>query len=308
MASASKKLASVSKDIGYISAYTLLRALPIKCSGWLGAVLGERVGRSKTAINKRLIKSIAHLNVLPEDSEEQRARYIQSIWQYQGQCRTDFAIFTRILRSGNRIQFEEQEKFFDLVDKKQPRPVIFLCLHTGNWELLGSYLHLLLNEHRGQSRKKLLQIFQTLDSKMEMFLAKFTRRKFKDCLITNSPTVGRKLIQHLKSDGYLNIFVDEYLGKQVYFPPFGREFPPKGNINNAIRLAKMTDAILCPLYLCNTGEAHYQIKMLEPYQEHIAELTKPQLADLKMRIADDCESVIKQYFDQWLYNIQLRFD
>lgn len=213
---------------------------------------------------------------------------VKQSWGNYGRVMAEFSVLQRIWKS-NRTTVEGLHHFTDA--KSSGRPVICLFLHVGNWEVIGPKLYALLGGDW-------IQIYQQLDCPIQAKIAERVRRPYAHSLITSGPFVGKKIVNKLKEGYTLNIAVDECVKDEVNTPSFGRPLSRHGNLNLALRLAKLTGATLCPVYATRPKGARFVLHVLPSIDPEI--MTSKGLDPFEV-IDKMIGSVIGQHLEAWYY-------
>jgi KDO2-lipid IV(A) lauroyltransferase len=170
------------------------------------------------------------------------------------------------------------------------RPRIGIFLHLGNWELAGPKM-LALGETSAQ-------IAQTLANPYRNRIAMSVRKVYADKLIEPGPMAGRQIIRSLKETGGLSMAGDEYMSGELLAPSFGRALHLDGNLGRAVRLAKMTGAIIIPYYCLRTKGAYFQLH-ITPYID--LDFAGEDYLEKGVQVLDDTITpIIVANIDQWL--------
>ncbi len=237
-------------------------------------------------VTRQLRENMVYLR--PDLNTFQIDDMVKCSWGNYGRVMAEFSVLRKIWRS-DRTTVEGLEHL--TLAKSSKRPVICLFLHLGNWEIIGPKLYDLLGGDW-------IQIYQLLDNRFKARIAERVRRPYAHSLVTSGPFVGKKIYNQLKAGYTLNIAVDECVNNKVNIPSFGRELPLTGNLSMAVRLAKLTKALLCPVYATRTKGAQFVVHVLPQIELDFKRLKSHEV----MRVLDaQLMSVIGQHLDQWYY-------
>ena len=273
-----------------------LRIMPIEVCSSIGCLLGRIIGPRHRNATQQLRENISRLR--PDiSSPQQMDLMVKHTWGNYGRVMTEFSVLRRIWRSDRT----EIEGFDHLTHAKSlGQPIIYTFLHLGNWEVLGPALYRLHDEH-------LIQIYQEIDDRYQLKIAENVRRPYKHALLTNTPFVGKKIYNKLK-DGYaLSIAVDAFVNNELNTPSFGRPLSLTGNLAYAVRLAKLTNAIICPAYVTRKKGARFTLHILPPVIFDFTDFNKTKLHLAIAQLDKLLDPIIRKHIDQWYYGSALHF-
>ncbi len=139
-----------------------------------------------------------------------------------------------------------------------PGPMISLTVHTGNWDLLAAHI-------KASTDRPGLGIYDPPDNPAQAALLKKARQSYMGEAISGEGA-ARGVFKHLtqKDRATLYILVDERRELQVWFPTFGRELMPSGNLSVALRLARKVGAKFLPFYLARTDGPYFDLHWHPP--------------------------------------------
>ena len=136
---------------------------------------------------------------------------------------------------------------------------------------------------------------------MKLRIAENVRRPYAYALITSKPFVGKTIVNKL-SEGYnLNMAVDERVNDELNTPSFGRPLRQVGNLTHAVRLAKLTNAILCVAYVTRTKGARFLLHIKPPVILDFTHFDKQALQDTVKQLDKQIDPIIREHLDQWYY-------
>ena len=173
-------------------------------------------------------------------------------------------------------------------------PIIFLLLHTGNWEIAGPKIGNLF-DNRG------IHIYQEIENYFQLKIANSIRAPFADHLIKPDASSVRKIYRKLISGHFLIIAADECINGKLNAPSFGRITSTPRNILYALRFAKLTNAVLLPIYTTRTQGAHFTVNVLPSIEFDFKQFNEADLQAAQMKIDDIMDNIIRQNVDQWYY-------
>jgi KDO2-lipid IV(A) lauroyltransferase len=266
------------------SLHWIMRALPIEVCSVIGSLITRHLLSNAKGIDARIKRNIRVLK--PGISCEELKAITRKWWNNKGRTTAEFSVLRRIWKT-NRVTI--QGRNFLSSAKLTGRPLIFLLLHTGNWEVLGQKLikegFIVLHTYQSEG----LNPFHRK-------IAANIRRPYKKHLITNNDSaVGRTILRRLTSGECLVIAMD--LGAQ--FPSLGRPLPTKGNLVQAIKLAKLSNAVLVPTYALRTKGARFDLHTLPHIELDFNGFNRQKLHEAVGLVDRTVEPIIRQHFDQW---------
>ena len=277
-----------------IAMHWLLRIFPIEWCSHVGYLMGRMIGPRHRKASEQLRKNIQKLR--PDvGSEKAMDAFVKQSFGNLGRVMAEFSVLRRIWAS-DRTTIEGLMHLN--AAKALERPIIFLFLHLGNWEIIGPKLYPLLN-------RRVIQIYQLIDNRYQLRIAENVRRPYAHGLITTGPSVGKKIYNKLRDGYHLNIAVDELVNGELNTPSFGRPQSLSGNLSLAVRFAKLTNAILCPVYATRTKGARFVVHIVSPVVLDFTQWDKAKLTSSISALDALMGSIIRKHLDQWYYNTAL---
>lgn len=282
----------------------LLRHLPLDLNAKLGAALGEAAGKYYLkGLTARVERNIALLR--PDLDPATVHQLALEQWRHVGRARAEYSVLDR-LYANRRLSVENDEPVRQFARGK--RAVIFLFMHTGNWELGGGHL--------ADLGFDVISLYKPVSNRFSQRLADRARQRLRELtessrssgkhryLDTNEPGAMRKVCKHLAEHGALCIAMDEAKGGQVRSPSFGRGQPPSDtNLAYAVRLARRYDAVLVPGWGLRQADARFSLRGGEPIA--VAD-TDQAAADALLALDSQLEQWIRANLGQWYMLHQLR--
>jgi len=263
-----------------------LGLLPIDVTSAIGASLGRQFAARNTVRDARVRHNLAILRPDLADPAKIDAT-VRRFWSNAGRAMAEFAVLRRLWVS-DRVAVTGMDNLE--AARATGRPRIGVFLHLGNWELAGPKM-LSIGETSAQ-------IAQTLANPYRHRIAMSVRKVFADKLIEPGPMAGRQILRSLKETGGLSMAGDEYMHGELLAPSFGRPLHLDGNLGRAVRLAKMTNAIIVPYYCLRTDGAHFRLH-IAPYVE-LDFAGENYLEDGVRRLDEVITPIIVANIDQWL--------
>ena len=267
----------------------IMRALPVDLCSYVGGVFGRILGPKHKNACIRLRKNIRFLR--PNISDTELDQVVKNWFENHGRVLAEFSVLRRMWKS-NRTSIQGIENMN--YAKNTRRPVIYLFLHISNWEIVGPKIAELFGN-------RLIQIYQEIDNCFQMKIANNMRAPYADNLIKPGPSAGRKIYKKLVSGHILGIAVDECIDGKCDAPSFGRPLPQSGNILFALRLAKLTNAVLVPVYATRTQGPNFLLNVLPGIEFNFNNFNKNDLLSAQIQIDRIIENIVRQHVDQWYY-------
>ena len=209
--------------------YRLLRFLPTETASNIGGH-GYRLN-AKLSLPEARAKAKANLKIhKPGASEPELDAMVMDFYDHVGRVAAEFAVMDRIMKEG-RITHTGLEPFAAAFGKE---PLILLCVHTGNWEVLPSLFKTV--------GIQLASIVQPPNSAFERQIVRIVRQTYDVETIEPDLRGIRRAIAVLKARRTVSIFPDEARDGVAHGPLFGRPPHERGNLAIAARLSRMTGA------------------------------------------------------------------
>lgn len=282
-------LNQIISGISDITLHWIMRALPIDVCSHIGGTLGKLLGPRHKDADSRLRNNIRFLK--PHLSTTELEITVKKWWENHGRVLAEFSVLRRLWKS-NRTSMVGSEHINHA--KQTSRPIIFLLLHTGNWEITGPKLAALFVKHP-------IHIYQEIDNYFKMKIANNIRAPYANHLIKPHFSAGRKIYKKLISGHPLIIAVDEHVNGKLNGPSFGRDLSTSGNVVFALRLAKLTNAILLPVYTTRNNGANFTVTILPAMELDFENFNDADLKSAQIKIDEITDHIIRQNVDQWYY-------
>ena len=282
--------------LGYfeIAFHYMLRCFPIYICSGIGYMFGRLLGPRHRNVTQRLRNNIIHLR--PDlVSKKQIDSMVARSWGNYGRVMAEFSVFNRICNS-NQTQIIGLDHL--LSAQASQRPVIIMFLHLGNWEIVGPKLKAFVNE-------QVLQIYQMIDDKTKLYIAEKVRRPYAKYLMPNTPNMAKKIYNKLMEGYTVFMAVDEFINNKLPVPSFGRPLDLSNNLAFAVRFAKLSNAVLCPVYAVRTKGSQFEINIKPPVAFDFSDDSKEKLYDMVAQLDSLIEPIIRQHIDQWHYAMAL---
>ncbi|MCP1469792.1 KDO2-lipid IV(A) lauroyltransferase [Sphingobium sp. OAS761] len=234
--------------------FLLLRLLPASLASWIGGRLSVRFARPRMKL--RDARARANLALLrPELTEAERERILTRRWENVGRTLAELANVDRLV-SPRHVRVLDEPGYRSVLE--MPGPMIFVAPHIGNWDLMAAHL-------KDAIDRPPLGVYDPPDNPRIAAQLKKARQSYMGDAITGGGGAARAILRHLARDqAMLYILLDERRDGQVWFPRFGRDLPPSGNLAFALKLARKAGARLTPFYLVRTGGPHFELHWHAP--------------------------------------------
>jgi KDO2-lipid IV(A) lauroyltransferase len=271
-----------------------VRLLPIDVASAIGGALGAfakfRYPQSDVRARKLWI------TVRPNEAAKVDAA-VNKLWRNVGRTMAEFSVLDRLWAAG-RIEVVGREHL-DAAHKAGP--MIGLGVHLGNWETIG--VAMLSIGFKGGS------IYEPPANRFDHIIANRARSRLPgDAILARPNAAAEAFIRLTREKQQIVLYADELARGRVWAPAFGRPLQRGGNIGNAVRLARLANAQIFPLYSVRLNErAQFRVTIL-PAVKLIK--TADREADLMANIAmiDALfEPIIRDHLDQWFFGLDFDF-
>ncbi|WP_150292431.1 lysophospholipid acyltransferase family protein [Sphingobium estronivorans] len=265
--------------------FTLLRLLPASVASWLGGWLSANIARKNMKLRDR--RARANLNILRPDLDEATCEaMLTRRWFNLGRTMAELTNIDRLIEK-NHITVEDRDGYQAILDA--PGPLIALAVHLGNWDLLAAHI-------KASTDRPGLGVYDPPENAEQAAMLKRARSSYMGEAITGDGA-ARGILKHLttKDRATLYILLDERRDRQVWFPRFGRDLPPSGNLSVALRLARKVGAKFLPFYLVRTQGPNFRVRWHAPLDPAI--LTDDQIMD---QVDAFLGKACIDHADQWL--------
>jgi KDO2-lipid IV(A) lauroyltransferase len=262
--------------------FLMFRVLPVdwasNLGGFLGRTIGPRLGSSRRAIK--------HLKAaLPDSNHDQ---IILDHWENMGRVIAEYPHLESIAQK--RVTIENPELLQAVFDKNQGG--VLIAAHLGNWELNGAVMLLQFGKtldltYRAPNNPfvaRMIENFRTLKGRLQAF--------------PKSRDSGRKIMNTLKTKGYLGVLVDQKYNEGISIPFFGH---PAMTNPIAFQLAQKYQCPLIPVQNIRTKGAHFKIIIHPPIETHQTDGSPRPLEDMIQEMHLMLEGWIRDNPEQWIW-------
>ena len=271
-----------------LATHYVLGLLPVEVTSGIGYWLGVRFGAKNRVRDARVRHNLAVLRPDIDDPAAIEAT-VRRFWGNSGRSMAEFAALRRIWKS-DRTSIVGIEHLH--AARASGRPRICMFLHLSNWEVVGPKLISL-----GETAS---QIVQPLADPYRNRIAESMRSVFESQLIRPGPNAGHQVMRVLKEHGALSLAADEYINGELLAPSFGGPLRLDGNLARAVRLAKLTKAIICPFYALRLKGARFEMHCLPPIEPDYSLRGDEYLQHGVQMLDDLITPIIVANIDQWL--------
>lgn len=226
--------------------YHLLKMLPTETASAIGS--RGYIWNARTNLKEAVASAKANLRRhKPEASEAEIEAMIDEFYDAVGRVAAEFAVMHRFIDEG-RIKVLNEA---GIVATHGKRPLVALCIHTGNWEAFSPVFQKL--------GIQLNSIIAPPQTGFERAIVEQTRRQFGVNTILPTASGTREAIRILRANGLVSMFPDEAREGILHGPLFGREPHDRGNLAIAARLARMTGAAFVLGHCKRIGTCRFEL-------------------------------------------------
>jgi KDO2-lipid IV(A) lauroyltransferase len=265
------------------------KLLPASACSALGAFLGRvSVPRWHQGALSRARSNLTAL--YPGKSEAEIEHLLTEYAESQGRQMAEYSVVGRLARSKGRIRFTGAEK---LVEHCAQGPVIFIGPHTSNWEVLW---HCLLDMGLAVTMN-----YDPPKRRSRHWIVNYVRKGAGLGILKPGKSFVRPALRILEGGGNLLMFCDEGFNGRIRAPFFGHAPHLAGNYALVARMARMTGAILYPIYLTRDHGTNFTFHALEPFRLAPEEKPGSRLIDDVILLNSVIEPVVTAHAEQWYF-------
>jgi KDO2-lipid IV(A) lauroyltransferase len=276
--------------------YFTMRLLPID----VGSAIGARLGSfARFRYPQSHARARALWMRLRPDEIDKTDEAVARLWRNVGRTMVEFSVLDRLWKAG-RIEVAGVELI--RAAHATGRPIIGLGVHLGNWETIG--VAMLSLGFRGGS------IYEPPENRFDHLIANLARSKLPGKpILARQNAAAEAFILLTRKKQQIVIYGDELARGRVWGPAFGRPLRINGNIGNAVRLARLSNALILPLHCLRLGEsAHFRVTVSPPYD---LIKTEDRDADVLTNVAAIdalIDPIIRANLDQWFFGLDFEFE
>jgi Kdo2-lipid IVA lauroyltransferase/acyltransferase len=201
------------------------------------------------------------------------------MWRNIGRTMGEYSKLDELWR-GERVRIVGGSALTAARETKRPR--IMLIVHLGNWELPGAILD-----------PDSLHVIQLPANLAERRILTWARATYRERLVESGPAGARAALRALQRDVPVYLAADAFVSGEVESPRFGRPPLASGNLNYAVRLARMTGAVILPLFVRRLAGTNFEIVLL-PHHDPTGPI-ESEVAALDAMVTP----IVLEHLDQW---------
>jgi KDO2-lipid IV(A) lauroyltransferase len=272
--------------------FYLLRLLPTEVASIIGSAgirLNARLARPDIIENAKKNLAIHKPGASAAALDAMAMEFLDGV----GRVAAEFSVMHRFLKE-DRIKVQGIESLKAIAGQ---RPVVALCVHTGNWEVFSPVFQ--------QHGLQLNSIIAPPDNAFERAVVERVRRQFGVNTILPDHSGVRAALKVLHAKGIVSMFPDEAREGRTMAPLFGRAPHAQGNLAIAAKLARKTHAALVLGHCRRIGTCHFDLTFSDVFelparvhgQDIFAQDILADVAFLNAKI----EPVIKANIPRWYF-------
>jgi Kdo2-lipid IVA lauroyltransferase/acyltransferase len=275
----------------YAAEYTALRGLvgllhlmPLDFASWLMGVIWRLIA-PRLRRHERALRHLAA--AYPEKNSVEIEKIARDMWMQLGRTFAESLMIERIVRAG-RID----DRTGPLLDplRGSGKGVVFVSLHTGNWELVITPA-----AARGI---KAAGVYQRMKNpKVDDYVALARRDRYPRGLFPKGADIGRKLMRIVREGGSIALLADLRDRRGVMVPFFGLPAP---STTFPALLSRSSDAKLVAGRTVRTGGVHFRIDIQEIEVPHTAD-RDADITEATHRIHALFEQWVREHPEQWMW-------
>jgi len=271
-------------DLFFYFAFMLLPAGACSAiGGWLGRLLAPRFHKgayARAAANLKMIR--------PELSAAELQKLLGAYADSQGRQMAEYSVVPRLARHHVRKIGME-----GLVERCSEGPVIFIAPHVSNWEVLW---HCLLDAG--------LDVTMNYDPpkrRSRHYIVNRLRKGAGLGILKPGRSFVRPALRILENGGNLLMFCDEGFNGYIRAPFLGRPAHLEGNYAVVARMARRTNALICPLYIIRERGAIFVLRAFEPFRLPERKIMEDDLVEDVVGLNAIIEPMVRDYPEQWYF-------
>ncbi|HRE19870.1 MAG TPA: hypothetical protein PKW21_02400 [Rhabdaerophilum sp.] len=266
--------------------FNLIRFLPTE---WASAIGSYGIRKNAWSSRPETIEG-ARRNLRihrPEASDAEIDAMVDEFLDGVGRVAAEFAVIQRFLDEG-RVEATGLDAFKSVSAEK---PMIALCVHTGNWEVFAPVCQ--------RAGIKLNSIIAPPENGFERMVIDKVRRAFGVNPIL--PDLGgiREAMRVLRAGGVVSMFPDEARNGRSMGPLFGRAPHDQGNLAIAAKLARKTGAALAVGHCRRVGACRFVLTVEAPFE--MPEREAPDLLADVAFLNGHIEPIIQRNIPRWYF-------
>ncbi|PLX37656.1 MAG: hypothetical protein C0606_05060 [Hyphomicrobiales bacterium] len=219
-------------------------------------------------------------------------------WQSVGRTYADYSHVDRLYDRG-LVAVEGREHLE--AARASGRPLIFVSVHLGNFELLGDLLLV------GKLGVHGLGIYQPQPNRFENKVLDIVRRRYDGVCLPPGQASAVYLMRHIHDGENALIFIDDVADNQIHLPLFGRPVPTRSNAVKAVKLALSVDGLLVPVHNLRENDGRFRVTFgtaIEPLDG----ASRSERIERTIRwFSDYFEPLVRAHPEQWFMAHSVRF-
>lgn len=227
--------------------------------------------------------------ILPDRTEDERLAIRARHFENVGRVMAEFSIIDRLIPEG-RVAIRGADPLRDAVGTG---PVVLVCMHTGNWEVMAPALQSLGIRYA--------PIYMPPTNRLHHAIALKAREAFGATYVPPGRAGVRPAIRLLQEGQIVSIFCDESFAGRAQAPFFHRPPHLDGNLSTAIRLARLTGARLVPAHCVRLADCRFRVNFLPPITLAAHDDPGPHLLDDVTMLNGVIEPIVRAHLDQWYF-------
>lgn len=226
----------------------VFRLMPVDyasaCGGWIGRVIGLRLGVSR--------KAIRHLQAaFPDKPQHEIDGIVRDMWDNLGRVLAEYPHLRFIAQ--HRVTFHGGDVIDDLTARKQG--AIFVSGHLANWEVGAAALYV-------QYGLQVNAMYRALNNPYaDQLLAHFRTLGGRIPVLSKSRTGGQGAMRALKAKETVGILIDQKYNQGLSIPFFGMQA-----MTNPVapKFSRKFDVPIMPYFIKRTKGAQFEIHCKPP--------------------------------------------
>ncbi|MBF0386805.1 MAG: mitochondrial fission ELM1 family protein [Candidatus Omnitrophica bacterium] len=265
-----------------------MQALPLGCALWIGRRLGE-IAFWLNPGNRRKVYQHMRIAFGADRPAGKITALVWELYRNYGQNIIEIARLSRYAACGLDEQVDIQGR--EHVDRLllQGRGLIFLSIHSGNWELSN-----MAGSMRGHPYNMVANYLDHVNKVADLL---DSWRKSGGCKIINPGIGGREIIKALKRNEIVTLVADQGGSDGLLLPFFGREASMS---TGAVRIALKYGVPICLVDIARVGGAKHRLRVL-PFELTATKVVERDVHDNMLRIVAHFEAWTREHPAEYLW-------
>lgn len=271
--------------------FHLYSVLPIPLVSFLGQLVSTNI--IPRLFPNMIVRTMINLRwLLPDKSEEELQAIVRRQFAELGRLHSEYSIMHRLMAAG-RIRLVNAELATESVKRG---PVIFVGVHTGNFETIGQ-----VGKHLGIPA---LFTYEPQPSPMHNHLRRkvWARNSAPGSMaVPPGPAFALEALRWLRRGKPVMLYCDDAVHGTVVAPLFGH--PPRVDSNYAIaaRLARVTNATILPFHVVRTKGCRFTVTFGPVIELPPTEDARGALMGDVARMNAVIEPFVRAHLEQWYW-------